>query len=154
MENEPLNDPLNQEENGAEEQSSSQEDSSVTESIIETIPLIGKAPLVCKACRGVRFTKDLTRCPLCGSSSVVKAAIVHYVEPCEKEDHDSRYHQGKSTVFKTGSFRIPCQPDSASRKERPSNITATLDSVTCPRCIHAVGGELSSNGTLLNFEES
>jgi hypothetical protein len=154
MENEPLDDLPNDTENEAPDQSSFQEDSSVPENMIKTIPLIGKAPLVCKSCKDIRFSKDLTRCPLCGSSSVVKAAIVHYVEPCEKEDHDSRYHQGKSTAFKTGSFRIPCQSDSSSRKERPSNITATLDSVTCPRCIHAVGGELSSNGTLLNFEES
>jgi acetyl-CoA carboxylase beta subunit len=72
---------------------SQENDGSGASTIQQTLPLKGTLPLYCHFCEEVRYTKDLTVCPLCGSSSVTKAAVIHYALLCDKDEHD-KYDEG------------------------------------------------------------
>jgi hypothetical protein len=130
----------------------SQETVSADETIQQKVSIIGTLPLFCRTCTDIRYTKDLTTCPTCQSSSVVKCAVVHYAETCEEGEHDPRFKPGRSSTFKTGYFRIPCQTSPFS-SVKPKNLSPTLDAVTCPRCLDAIGAEINEYGRLLDLQE-
>lgn len=127
-----------------EEELLSQETSSAEEeTLLETIE--GKLPIVCGNCRKTSYSKNLTTCGVCGSSEVVSAAIIHFCEPCDKEDRDVRWEQSGS------SFRISCQPNATLETPRPSNLTATLSATSCPKCLNAFNVKVDKRGVISNL---
>jgi len=121
---------------GPQEPLSSQEELPASETLVE-IPR-DSIPARCRSCRSSFMAKDLTACPICGSSSVAKMAVMHYAEPCEQHQHDNRFPVSKRpNDFDTVHFRIACQPDATLATPRPAHITTELRYVTCPLCLRS-----------------
>ena len=132
------------------EESLSQETSSVEEETLVT-NLVGRVPCYCRDCDSLYLLRDLTTCLLCGSSKMIPAEVIHYCHPCEEEDQDPRYLNRKqsSGVFEKTYFYIPCQKDVDSDSQKPKNMTGALNSVTCPKCLQAVGVPVGLYGEIL-----
>ena len=123
------------------------------ERIQKPLTMIGTVPLFCKSCRKIYFVKDLTSCPFCKSSNVVRSAIVHYAEPCDADCQDQRYADRSDNQFIQSPFKVPCQIDAAKDLPKPKNLTAVLVAVTCSRCLNAIGKKIDENGQLITFKE-
>jgi hypothetical protein len=127
-----------------EEEPLSQETSSVEEeTLLETIE--GKLPIICNNCRTRSYSKNLTTCGVCGSSEVVPAVIIHFCEPCDKEDRDVRWAKSGHC------FRIPCQPKANVDTPTPSYLTAVLSATSCPKCLNAFHVKVDKRGVISNL---
>ena len=134
----------------APNESLSQETSSVEQETLLT-NLSGRVPGYCRECNCLYLLTDLTSCEVCGSSKLIPAEVIHYCHPCEDNEQDVRYKRTSKvpSVFEKVNFYIPCQKDAKADTPKPRNITGALNSVTCPKCLQAVGVPIGLYGKIL-----
>lgn len=126
---------------------SSQEEPTEVQEGMRVIPT-SFIPAVCLGCKEKFFTNDLTVCPLCSSSSVAKASIIHYAMDCSEDAHDKRYQatKKKNDYFSTVFFVVACQKDVSTDKPKPSNLTSEIRYVTCASCLREADVKIDNQG--------
>lgn len=99
--------------------------------------LVGRIPVKCRSCKNKLLVKNLTTCPVCGSSKLLLAAVMHHVVQCKPEEQDIRFKKNrlnKENVKEHG-FYVSCQKGATLDTPMPGYMSSSLECVTCPKCL-------------------